>query len=240
MEPNPTFLKSLEFHSKRNLAPKSEESTRPSQSSRIRSSTLTTSLSNLIQEKHNLELTHNKIVRKVPISSSQNPSKPLNRTQEFIRKKIHYINCPVVQYPESPRIEKDSPVEEKKSFDADLDDLSFLTRKVPALNHTFQTSIFYAEDLFGNKRNEKERGAGRPLRKLIKSNFNNLYTRRIAGSSEIRMKKRSEELVSDALGDLEARLPSRMRTGQNFFPWAYSSVGRTNTIFKVKCKSRGS
>jgi hypothetical protein len=227
MEPKATFSKCIELRSK---------------TIEFQSPGNTTSLEKLLKEKRNLEETHNKIVRKVPIyNTNQLPSnKTLHRSREFIRKKIHYINCPVIQS-EAP-VSTNDLRENLESFKIEekVEDFSFLMQKIPESSHSFQTSIFFAEDLFGRKRTGKEKEIlVKKFRYSIKSNFNNSYTRRIAGSSEVPSIKKWQEYSQDPLSEAESRLPSRLRTGHQQFPWTYSSVHRTNTTFPIKSKSRG-
>lgn len=230
MDPQPSFLKSIEIHSRKHNQEQKH---------------LIHSFQLLLQEKKELEETHNKIVKKSIIQPSKNlhnNSKTLSKSKEFIRKKIHYINCPVMFRQESDHTSQRSQrfMESEILKEEDFSDLSFLTSKIPEVSHTFQTSIFYAEDLFGNKKPniEKFDYLRRP-RKIVRSNFNNSYTRTIAGSSAARGKKLSQEIIHDPLIAVESALPSSMRTLDKNSPWVYSSVLRTNTIFRVKCKSRG-
>lgn len=230
MDPHPTFLKSIEIHSRKsNQDPKN----------------LIHSMHLILQEKRDLEETYNKIVKQsiIPHSKPSNLSKPLSRSKEFIRKKIHYINCPAIIKQSSQNITQESKrmlSESERFTEEDFTDLSFLSYKIPEPSHTIQTSIFYAEDLFGNKKvnTEKFELNKRPKRKII-SNFNNSYTRHIAGSSATRGKRKSDEIIHDPLIAFESILPSHMRTLTKDSPWVYSSVLRTNIIHKVKSKNRG-
>ena len=230
MDLHPTFLKSIEIRSRK-----------PNQDQK----TVIHSMHLILQEKRELEETHNKIVKKTIVTQSKaaSVSKALSRSKEFIRKKIHYINCPAIIKQKSQIFTQES---NRKLSDSegltedDFTDLSFLSYKIPNPSQKIQTSIFYAEDLFGNKKvnTEKFESSKRP-RKRISSNFNNSYTRHIAGSSATREKKKPDEMIHDPLIAFESILPTHMRTLTKDSPWAYSSVLRTNIIHRVKPKTRG-
>ena len=69
--------------------------------------------------------------------------------------------------------------------------------------------------------------------------MNNKFTRTIAGSDIGRFTVRSNECIDDPLEIAEATLPQKFRSKSGKSPWIYSSILRTNRIFKVKSRKKG-
>lgn len=235
MESVPTFLQSVEVRTRKSRHP---------------GQPLIRTFEFVMQEKHELETTHKNIVLRGlnPFIGKKalQSSKPLSRSKEFIVKKVHHINCPTVprkkslHIPEIPE-EKFEPMV-LMSDDEDFD-MSLTQPQMPSADKGSYTCIFYAEDLFGankNNFNSPKILLSSPKTSKIpaRANLNNPYIRKIAGWSISPPIKGYREVSEDPLENAESKLPTKLRSVTKASPWVYSSVLRTNRIFKVKCKSR--
>ena len=204
----------------------------------------------LLKEKHSLDRMHSTIVTQAlnPFigSNTLKSDKSLSRGKDFLGKKIHRILCPTIlsneenQKPQSPMLET---IKTPISTEEIASDYSFTQPQIFLSEKTSQTTIFYAEDLFGTRKTvfnspKAYKFDPKKSRILIKAKMNNPFTRRIAGSNASTSLKNSKGLIDDPLESKELLLPRRLRSETKNSPWIYSSVLRTNSIFKVKTKSR--
>ena len=212
------------------------------------------SLQAIMREKHALENTHNNIVKKASNpylnQNSLKSDKNLSKSTDFMVKKVHHVYCPAIpnteKYSEMQSfLDQPIPYQDNSIISQIIPpDINFDTTIITENEKLSYTSIFYVEDLFKiNKNSFATTRIGqvppRISRIKMQSNFNNSYTRKIAGSSVNVMIHSQRDYIDDPLKMVEAKLPKRFRsTLKKSDPWIYSSIPRTNTIFKVKCRSR--
>ena len=235
MDVNPTFMRSIEVRVRK---------------PQINPPDQVNSLELLMKEKHDLETTHKAIVAKAlnPFlgKKSLNSDKALARSKEFIVKKVHHIPVIPSSIQTSEEKYQKSANETRIITEATVSELEphFLHRQIPSNNRSSYTSIFYAEDMFGSQAHSFSAQRAHAItprvsRIKMQSNMNNKFTRTIAGSDIGRFTVRSNECIDDPLEIAEATLPQKFRSKSGKSPWIYSSILRTNRIFKVKSRKKG-